>query len=167
MSHKTLLYTLGLISLSAGIAYLAAPQPASAAYTMRCSSDDGRRQYCPANVARGARLIRQVSESPCIQGRTWGWDRGGVWVDRGCRADFEVADRGQGPGPGYRPGQGPTIVSCSSDDMRRHFCGIPEQGRVRLVRQRSESPCQRGYSWGRTRDSIWVDRGCRADFEVR
>jgi hypothetical protein len=38
-------------------------------------------------------LVRQRSGSPCIEGRTWGRDRSGVWVDRGCRADFEVVRR--------------------------------------------------------------------------
>jgi hypothetical protein len=35
-------------------------------------------------------LLRTLSDSACIEGRTWGWDRNGVWVDRGCRAEFSV-----------------------------------------------------------------------------
>jgi hypothetical protein len=53
-----------------------------------CASDDGRRHYCRVNTDRGVRLVNQRSGSPCIQGRTWGYDRRGIWVDRGCRADF-------------------------------------------------------------------------------
>lgn len=169
MSRKLLLYSLGLASFGAGLLYLYSPADALAAYTLNCSSNDGGRRYCPADVGRSVRLIRQISQSPCIQGRTWGWDRGGVWVDRGCRADFEVRSGGRpGPpivAPGPRP---PAIVSCNSDDMRRHFCGIPvRRANVRLARQRSQSPCVRGSTWGTTRDAIWVDRGCRADFELR
>jgi hypothetical protein len=33
-------------------------------------------------------LSRQLSDSACIQGKTWGWDRKGVWVSDGCRAEF-------------------------------------------------------------------------------
>lgn len=57
---------------------------------LRCSSDDGRRTFCEADTRRGVRLVRQVSGSPCEEGRTWGYDRRGIWVDRGCRAEFEV-----------------------------------------------------------------------------
>src|SRR5581483_5865280 len=58
-----------------------------------CASDDGRRNYCNADTRGGVRLVRQRSGSPCIEGRTWGYDRNGIWVDRGCRADFETNAR--------------------------------------------------------------------------
>jgi hypothetical protein len=48
------------------------------------------RNYCKADTRNGARIIRQRSESDCIYGRTWGYDGRGIWVDRGCRADFEL-----------------------------------------------------------------------------
>jgi hypothetical protein len=136
--------------------------PRSSAQTISCSSDDGKRHYCPADTRGGVQLSRQRSDSPCQQGYTWGFDRGGVWVDRGCRADFTVnAYQYRGPGPGSVG-----TISCSSDDGRRHYCGGNIQGRVRLVQQRSESPCREGYSWGSDGRGIWVDHGCRADFAV-
>jgi len=150
--------------------------PRSSAQTISCSSDDGHRHYCPADTRGGVQLARQRSQSPCQQGYSWGFDRGGVWVDRGCRAEFTVNAyqyRGPGPGPGgLAPGfesgfagQG-SVISCSSDDGRRHYCGGNLRGRVRLERQRSESPCREGYSWGSDRGGVWVDHGCRADFVV-
>ena len=57
--------------------------------TLTCSSNDGR-QYCPADTRGGVRMVNQRSGSACIQGRSWGFDRGGIWVDHGCRADFRV-----------------------------------------------------------------------------
>lgn len=57
---------------------------------MTCSSDDGHRKYCDADTRGGVRLTRQISGSPCRQNDTWGFDRRGVWVDRGCRAEFQV-----------------------------------------------------------------------------
>ena len=58
--------------------------------TITCSSNDGRRNFCSANTRGGVRLSRQISGSACIQGSTWGLDNRGLWVDRGCRADFRV-----------------------------------------------------------------------------
>jgi hypothetical protein len=36
------------------------------------------------------RLLKQNSETPCRQSESWGYDDRGIWVDRGCRADFQV-----------------------------------------------------------------------------
>ncbi len=60
-----------------------------APYIVTCSSDDGRRRYCQANTARGVRIVRQYNDA-CRRDKAWGFDSRGVWVDRGCRADFEV-----------------------------------------------------------------------------
>jgi hypothetical protein len=38
-------------------------------------------------------LVRQISGSPCRQDETWGYDRRGIWVDRGCRAEFVITQR--------------------------------------------------------------------------
>jgi len=57
---------------------------------IRCESQDGHSRRCNAAVVGGVRLIRTLSDSACIKDRTWGWDRSGVWVDRGCRAEFSV-----------------------------------------------------------------------------
>jgi hypothetical protein len=58
------------------------------------------------------------------------------------------------------------VISCSSDDMHRHHCKVDTRGGVQLVKQNSDSSCQQGRSWGYDRHSIWVDHGCRADFQV-
>ena len=57
---------------------------------LSCASNDGRQNYCSAQIYRGVELLRQESRSACIQGQSWGWDRGGVWVAGGCRAQFRV-----------------------------------------------------------------------------
>jgi len=69
----------------------AAPVPQ--VQTMSCSSDDMRRHGCSVDTRDGVFIVRQRSEADCAYGRTWGYDRQGIWVDRGCRADFEVIDR--------------------------------------------------------------------------
>jgi hypothetical protein len=149
------------VRLALVVAALVVFGPRSSAQTISCSSDDGNRHYCPADTRGGVQLVKQRSDSPCQQGYSWGFDRGGVWVDRGCRADFAVsAYQYRGP----VSGEGVTI-SCSSDDGGRHYCSATP-GRVRLLQQRSQSPCQEGYSWGSDGRGIWVDHGCRADFAV-
>jgi len=64
-----------------------------------CSSDDGRRAYCAADTRGRVRMARQISGSPCEEGSTWGYDERGIWVDRGCRAEFEILGGGGGIGP--------------------------------------------------------------------
>jgi hypothetical protein len=124
--------------------------------------------------------VRQRSDAACVQGRTWGYDRRGIWVDRGCRADFELGDRNRDRGFSRRRdrdfdrdrdrdrdrGRSTQTFYCESGDMRRHYCSEGINGTVRLVRQRSDAACVRGRTWGQDRNGVWVDRGCRADFEV-
>ena len=132
-----------------------------------CSSDDGRRNWCDIGPSRDVRLVRQISGSACVRDSTWGVDRRGLWVDRGCRAEF-VVNRGGGPPPPPPPAYGPsTVVTCSSNDGGRRWCDIGGRRDVRLVRQISGSPCVRDSTWGVDRRGLWVDRGCRADFKVR
>jgi len=138
---------------------------------LTCASDDGNRHYCAADTRYGVRLVNQRSGSPCRQGYSWGYDRRGIWVDRGCRADFIVTVPRPVPGPGYGPGYPPppppgAILTCSSENGGRQYCPADTRRGVRLVRQRSGSPCQQGYSWGYDKRGIWVDRGCRADFAL-
>jgi len=157
-------------------------------YSVYCASDNGRRNECPVDTRGGVQLAVKRSGAACDYGKSWGYNPEGIWVDRGCRADFQVGGRrGDGDGryrdrdrdrdydrdrdrDGYRDrdnGGGVQIVTCSSDDMGHRDCRVETRGGVRLVRQRSEAECVFGRTWGYDRHSIWVDRGCRADFEVR
>src|SRR5215471_6357571 len=156
------------LSLVACIAFLAGPSRAHAqpgyyggGQTITCSSDDGKRNYCNADTRGGVQLVRQRSGSSCVQGQTWGWDRSGIWVDRGCRADFVTGRGGNGGGGGV--GQ---TLTCSSDDGSRNYCSADTRGGVQMVNQRSGSPCIQGKTWGWDGRGVWVDRGCRAEFLI-
>lgn len=76
-----------------------------------------------------------------------------------------------GPAPGYggggrQPrGRDTYVVSCESGG-RREYCDADTRGGVLMLRQRGNAQCRQGYSWGFDQRGIWVDRGCRADFEV-
>jgi hypothetical protein len=77
------------------------------AQSIYCASDDGRRHTCPVDTSSGViRMVSQRSGSNCMQGRTWGYDRNGIWVDRGCRADFEVGAGRGGNATSERYGRG-------------------------------------------------------------
>jgi Protein of unknown function (DUF3011) len=148
------------------VAALAVFVPRSAAQTFSCSSDDGKRHYCSTNAPGRVRLVQQRSESACREGYSWGTDNRGVWVDHGCRADFAVEEgRGDHRDNYYGGGSG-QVISCSSDDMHRHYCAADTRGGVQLVKQNSDSRCEQGRSWGFDKRGIWVDHGCRADFQV-
>lgn len=137
--------------------------------TVRCESNDGRTQRCALYAnPRDVQLVRQLSRSPCIEGRTWGHDRGGVWVTQGCRADFSASSSGRGYGRGGRnaPAYGGygNVFRCESNDGRTRECAANTRAGVQLVRQLSNAACIQGRTWGYGRNSIWVSQGCRAEF---
>ncbi len=79
----------------------------SGGQTIYCASNDGRRNTCNIDTRGGVRLVRQRSGSPCIENQTWGYRRDYIWVDRGCRADFEISSSGGGGGSGGGSGNLP------------------------------------------------------------
>ena len=133
---------------------------------LTCASEDGGRHYCESDIHGKATMLRQRSGSACREGYSWGNDSRGIWVDHGCRADFELTGRRNGwVGGGDDPGYVSTLT-CSSNDGNRQACQADTRGGVHLTRQISESACRLGYSWGYDRDGVWVDHGCRAEFQI-
>lgn len=55
---------------------------------------------------------------------------------------------------------------CESTGNRYISCRMPARGEVEIRRQLSSTPCQYGSTWGTEGGSVWVDKGCRADFAV-
>jgi hypothetical protein len=133
--------------------------------TFRCESDNERTRHCNADTRGGVRMNRQLSDSPCIQGRSWGYDNSGVWVSQGCRAEFTTG----GGGPVYgEPGGGyGQTLRCESQDKRQRRCNVSVRRGVDIVRQLSGTRCVQGQNWGWDRSGIWVSGGCRAEFRVR
>ncbi|WP_164094209.1 DUF3011 domain-containing protein [Stenotrophomonas maltophilia] len=120
---------------------------------VRCESIKNRSNEC--RLEGRARMIRQLSGSPCVEGETWGQSRYGVWVTQGCRAEF-VGE--------YR--RGGEVITCHSNGHRQEYCDARIRRGVRLVRQDSRSACIEGQTWGWDRRGIWVSDGCRAQFQV-
>ena len=105
-------FPLAVVALSA-TAGSAAAQDASASAAsaakpvpvrVSCSSKPGERQECPANTRNGVVLAHSSGESPCLLGKSWGYDDKGVWVSDGCSAEFVVAEEL----PGQAEAEAPT-----------------------------------------------------------
>lgn len=62
--------------------------PVGGARFIVCESWQFQPKRCPTDVFRRPQV--DVIAGNCQQGQTWGWDRGGVWVNGGCRARFQI-----------------------------------------------------------------------------
>lgn len=157
--------------------------------TIRCESNDGRLRECATGGSQ-VQLVKQLSNAACLEGRSWGYGRAGVWVSQGCRAEFRTLGYAGGygqpgngygrPGNGYgRPGNGygnaygqqsygnqgnGQLIRCESNDGRTQRCAVDTRGGVQLVRKLSDAACIQGRSWSYDGSGIWVSQGCRADF---
>ncbi|MBO9716927.1 MAG: DUF3011 domain-containing protein [Pseudoxanthomonas sp.] len=136
-----------------------APAAEQTGDVVRCESEDVRRVHCPMDTAAGVDLVRQLSENACIRESDWGTDGQGVWVARGCRAEFRA--RTQATAVSRK------MIRCESEGGRTHSCPVTLRGApVRLLRQLSALPCRRDESWAVGRNEIRVSRGCKGEFEI-
>src|SRR5688572_16880715 len=128
---------------------------------VRCESINNGRQTCRVNA--GERMVsinQQLSDNPCILGRSWGVssNRDEIWVDNGCRAEFQVG------GAPVATGAFGRAVVCESQNNGKSRCPVDTSYGVQLARQISKNECVRGDDWGFDENGIWVDHGCRAEF---
>ena len=156
----------------------------------RCESINYQPARCPMFTGGGVAL-RNVLGGSCQQGRSWGFDRAGVWVSNGCRADFIAlniiggGNSGGYPGGGYPGGGNPGggypgggypgapgagypgagLIECSSWQYRPARCPVRTTRGVRIVSVIA-GECIEGQTWGWDRAGIWVNGGCRARFRA-
>lgn len=96
MQLKRCVYLLGLFALASSLApsFSAARnsprQPPQRPETITCESHKDHRNYCEADTRGGVTLVRKLGHADCVLGRTWGYDAQGIWVEGGCRAEFQV-----------------------------------------------------------------------------
>ena len=138
--------------------------------TIICESGD-RRHRCDAFVPYGVIMQRQLGRRECIRGETWGYDRDGIWVDHGCRAEFYIEgdDRRDHERDHERDRdryRGERVI-CESHDGRTTLCEADTRFGVELTRQISGAECVFRRSWGYNERGIWVKDGCRAEFALR
>ena len=198
----------GAVLATAGLTVLPAQDAQARPRYETCQSRYDRYQYCRTDTRGGVRLQRQLSKSDCIQNQTWGYDRNGIWVNGGCRAEFAIGDDGGGYGrdrdrdgertsdsdydgnrgrdrdgernsdsdydgnrgrdrDGERNSGGNRRFVCDAQGSGYRLCRADTRSGVRMVRQLSKTPCRQNQTWGYERGGVWVDGGCRAEFEVR
>jgi hypothetical protein len=131
------------------------PPPPTLDSTVVCESENRQRKECKAYTGAGVQIVRHLSDSACGFGREWGYDANGIWVTKGCRAEFVV---------GGRPKPTMASIECESKDNARNHCAAATQFGVALYRQLGESECVLDQSWGFDADGIWVAAGCHAQF---
>jgi hypothetical protein len=139
------------------------PSKAAAQQSITCESNNGSRKYCGSANPGQVTMQKQLSQTQCIQGQSWGVDNRGLWVDRGCRAVFNLYG-GNGNGGNWGGNNGSNQVTCESKNGGRQYCG--NVGNATMNRQLSQSACVQGQSWGVDNRGLWVDRGCRAVFNT-
>lgn len=138
---RTVALPIAALALTASFPLLATAQdgfdhqdrnPGGSANRISCSSENGQRMYCDADTRGGVLLTRQLSRAACQQGSSWGYDRRGIWVDRGCGAEFTVAayayagrERTVGAGASIPIRTNGTIDAQISDG--RVYSGVVEQ----------------------------------------
>lgn len=81
-----------VLVLTPALALIGTPLPAQAAREVRCESHGMRHAFCPTGSHADIRLMSSSGFWPCTQGRTWGTEPDGIWVDQGCKATFQVDD---------------------------------------------------------------------------
>ncbi|NDK38106.1 DUF3011 domain-containing protein [Pseudoxanthomonas gei] len=119
-----------------------------------CGSEDNRRKTCNTGFRGRATLSENLSKTRCVEGQNWGSGNGVVWVDRGCRGRFVQGRGGIGSS---------APVTCGSVDNRYNECRTGFRNAV-LSRKLSDARCTEGDTWGQRNGTVWVNRGCRAEF---
>jgi hypothetical protein len=125
-----------------------------------CESLNNTRHQCHTKVLGGITLVRTLSDNECIRGKSWGINQRGVWVDKGCRAEFSI-----GGVPTSSTSLGTHTLICESKGGRTR-CPVDTAYGVRLTRTISSHSCALGRDWGYDENGVWVTNGCRAEFSV-
>ncbi len=160
---------------------------------VRCASQGYGYFMCQVDTGQGSRvnIVKQISDTRCVEGRNWGWNRAGIWVDQGCEGDLpRTASLGGWPrsrtrsrsrsrsrsGPGTRrrlasgcrlePGNRPALREQQLPVQHVPGRHRPAAVSVRVQRQISKTRCVEGRNWGWNRAGIWVDQGCEAEFRI-
>ncbi|GMV47321.1 MAG: hypothetical protein AMXMBFR66_27190 [Pseudomonadota bacterium] len=77
------------------LALAAGSVPAGASQReIRCDSRGLGYNFCRADTDGRVELVDRHSLFSCREGRSWGYDSRGVWVDKGCSATFRVGRHG-------------------------------------------------------------------------
>lgn len=80
------------VATLAALALVAGSLPAAASQReVRCDSRGLGYNYCRVDTGGRVELVDKHSLFSCHEGRSWGYDARGIWVNKGCSATFRVA----------------------------------------------------------------------------
>lgn len=147
------------------------PRPEIQRMNVVCKSNAYRLKYCglpPQTDIVDVRLVRQLNESRCDEGYSWGRTEDMIWVDHGCQGYFEVSFY---PRDSRDPRNREKVENmfCKSSGYRFRSCApttLRVINYVQLMDARNDSNCEEGYSWGYDRRAVWVDHGCQGVFRL-
>lgn len=122
-----------------------------------CESENGKRKDCAADTASGVQIVRSLTNSPCRFRQEWGYDAKGIWVTKGCGAEFVVRNK---------PKATIQAIVCESKNNTRAQCPADTKYGVALIRTQNDNACILGKSWGFDNNAIWVSDGCHAQFTL-
>src|SRR5260370_42180931 len=96
-------------------------------------------------------MMRQLSGAPCQEGSTWGYDARGIWVDRGCRAEFSLSGgvSNNGGDHNYR------AITFASTYGNPKYCNDDPPGGLLPLRTANGAPCCEGASLAGDPPRIW------------
>jgi hypothetical protein len=83
-----------VVTMTAAGALLAGTGAFAQVQQITCESTENKYRYCAAKTDNEVRMLRQISSERCEQGKSWGYDKEGVWVDMNCAAEFRVGRSG-------------------------------------------------------------------------
>jgi len=143
-----------IVASSIATAFVPAFQSAAKAQddsTVTCASRDGQYKECRAAPLRAPTLIRQLSRTPCVSEKNYGYNpaSGYLWVGGGCAAVFADAQtRRQPRDPNYdRDGNyvGPHGNGALVDNPDRPSSGDPTDGAMDRC---ADAAIAKGRSYG-------------------
>jgi hypothetical protein len=83
------------VAALAALALVACSLPARAAQKeIRCDSRGLGHNFCRVDTEGQVELVHRHGLFSCHEGRSWGYDGRGIWVDKGCSATFRVGRHG-------------------------------------------------------------------------
>jgi hypothetical protein len=158
--------------------------------TIECRSSGHKYAECEAPF-RHPRLVKQLSDSECVENKSWGYKREShsIWVSDGCTAVFadsedhdsrdssrdrdDRRDREDNHADSHDRaddrrdrGRQAEVIECRSRDYSLTRCDT-NWDRARLVEQLSGTRCVEGENWGIDEHRLWVDKGCGGRFTGR
>jgi hypothetical protein len=120
---------------------------------------------------RSIELVDNMSGTVCIEGSNFGIADDGFYVTDGCRGRFRIyPDLEREPLVVFVTPISKSerqVISCESKDSKPKSCKAKRAIKNAWIKsQNSKSPCAYEKTYWIEGDSIRVDKGCRATFEV-